>query len=112
MQPTKEQKNKDEIITFLNHNAIPLQNARGYNKFEIAYFIGEKREFLEKTPVIFNIIDEDDINIHLTEINDIVFKTVFKASEQNFKFDEDFETLSVTNDDGYKVVISSIYLDY
>ena len=118
MSLTKEQKNKDEITTFLNYNNIDINNAMGYNKFETTYYVGNTRMFREEMPVIFNIVGTNDVNMLLPEINDIEFETEFKITEEVFHFDEDYETLIITSpnstkhNEDYKIVISSIYLDF
>ena len=117
MQDTKEQKNKNEIDTFLEHNGIEPHLGMCYNKFETAYYVGDSRIFLEPTPIGFNTIGTSDINVSLHEINNIEFETEFKISEQDYIFDEEYETLTITgnnttkHNEDYKIVISSIYLD-
>lgn len=112
MLSTKETKNKDEIITFLKSNGIHIQSSTGYNKFETAYYINDSRKFFEETPIIFNISADNNLFVSLPEINDIEFKTTLKLSEQNFKFDEEHETLTIRGEEDYQIVINSIYLDF
>lgn len=118
MQLTKEEINKNAVTTFLAYNNIEPNNAMAYNKFETAYYVDESRIFREETSVIFNIIKESDIDIILPEINNIEFKTTFKTTEQNFHFNEEGETLTITTDEStkhnqkYKIILSSIYLDF
>lgn len=118
MPLTKEQKNKDAIEIFLQFNNIESKNAMGYNKFETTYYVGGERIFREKMPVIFNILDTSDVNVFLPEVNDIEFEMSHTITKQNFHFDEEYETLTITGEDTtkhnqeYKIVISSIYLDF
>lgn len=118
MPNTKEQMNKNEINKFLQNNAIDPQKAMGYNKFETAYHVGDNRLFREETPIIINIVNTSDINVFIPEINDIEFETTFKTTEQDFKYDEDHETLTIIgnesqkHNENYKIVISSIYLEF
>lgn len=119
MSLTNEKKNKEEIITFLKHNNIDPDNATGYNNnFDTAYYVGDKRKFREDTPVGFSTDDASYSNVSLHDINSIEFETTFKASEQEFKFDEEYETLTITGNNSsihgsdYKIVIGSIYLDF
>ena len=118
MALTKEEKNKNEINTFLKHNGIDPHNATGYNnKFETRYYVGDSRKFAEEATIGFNAVGTSDINVSLHDINDIEFETEFKITEQTFNFDEEYETLTIIGNDSkkhngeYKVVISSIYLD-
>ena len=118
MSFTKEEKNKEEMSAFLAYNSIDPQSAMGYNKFETTYYVGENRIFREETPIIFNILGRSDIDVLLPEINAIEFETELKIAEQNFHFNEEDETLSIFSDEstkhneGYKIVISSVYLDF
>ena len=119
MPLTKEEKNKAEINTFLEYNNIDPHNAMGYNnKFETTYYVGENRMFREETPIGFDIVSEGNNKASLHDINDIEFATSFKTVLDDFSFDEDHETLTISGNDptkhnkGYKVVISSIYLDF
>jgi len=116
---TKEEKNKDAILTFLKNNDINPNDAMGYNnKFETRYYVGDSRRFAEETRIGFNIVDTSDINVSLHEINDIEYETGFKVSEQMFNYDEDNETLTIIgnaskkHNEAYKIVINSIYLDF
>ncbi len=119
MALTKEEKNKEEINTFLKNNDIDPNNAMGYdNKFEIRYYIDDSRRFSEETRIGFNTLASSYINVSLYEINDIEYETQFKITEQTFSFDDVHETLTIVGTGSkkhsgeYKVVISSIYLDY
>lgn len=119
MALTKEQKNKEEIHTFLENNGIDPNEAMGYNnKFATAYYVGDSKKFSEETRIGFNIVGTSDINVSLHEINDIEYETAFKITEQTFSYDEDHETLSIIgnnskkHDGEYKIVINSIYLDF
>ena len=118
MSLTKEEKNKEAISTFLAYNNISPQSAMGYNKFETTYYVGKNRIFREETPIVFNILGENDINVLLPEINGIEFEAELKSSEQSFHFNEEDETLTIMSDDStkhnesYTIVISSIYLDF
>ncbi|MDQ7043332.1 MAG: hypothetical protein Q9M34_07340 [Sulfurimonas sp.] len=118
MPLTKEQKNKEQISTFLAYNNISPEGAMGFNKFEIAYHVGENRLFREETPVIFNILGTSEINMLLPEINDIEFETQAKISQHDFHFNDDDETLTITSNEStkhneeYKIVIHSLYLDF
>jgi len=119
MALTKEEKNTDEILTFLKNNDIDPNDAMGYNnKFEVRYYVGDSRKFAEETRIGFNIVGTGDINVSLHEINDIEYETAFKVTEQIFKYDEDNETLTISgsnsnkHNEAYKVVINSIYLDF
>ncbi|WP_373030340.1 hypothetical protein [Sulfurovum sp.] len=118
MALTKEERNREEINTFLKNNDISPNTAMGYdNKFETRYYVGDNRKFAEETRIGFNIIGTSDIHVNLHEINDIEFETAFKITEQMFSYDEDNETLTITGDasnkhnEAYKIIISSIYLD-
>jgi len=119
MALTKEEKNKDAIHTFLKNNDIDPNDAMGYNnKFETAYYVGDSRKFAEETRIGFNIVGAGDINVSLHEINDIEYETAFKITEQTFDYDETNETLTIVgnnskkHNEGYKIVINSIYLDF
>ena len=118
MSLTKEEKNKEEIHSFLKNNDIDPNTAMGYdNKFETRYYVGDSRKFAEETRIGFNIVGTSDINVSFHEINDIEFETAVKISEQTFTYDEENETLTITGDtskkhnEAYKIVINSIYLD-
>lgn len=118
MMAIKEE-NKNAIETFLENNSISPEYAMGYNnKFEIRYFVGERRMFSEETTVGFNIMGTSDVNVSLYDINHIEYETSFKITEQTFSYDEVRETLTITGtskktgNDVYKVVINSIYLDF
>lgn len=117
MSLTKEEINKEAISTFLAWNAITPETAMGFHKFEVAYHVGDERIFREMTPVIFNIHTPCDIHVVLPEINDIEFETQLKMTEQNFHFDDDNETLVISDDEStkhnqnYKILIHSLYLD-
>ena len=118
MALTKEEKNRDEIHTFLKNNDIDPNNAMGYNnKFGTAYYVGDSRKFAEETRIGFNIVGTSDINVSLHEINDIEYETAFKITEQMFNYDENNETLTIIGNNSkkhneeYKIVINSIYLD-
>jgi len=118
MAPTKEEKNKEEILTFLKYNDIDPNTAMGYdNKFETRYYVGDSRKFAEETRIGFNIVGTSDINVVFHEINDIEFETEFKITEQTFTYDEVHETLTIIgneskkHNEAYKIIISSIYLD-
>ncbi|MDF1876308.1 hypothetical protein JHD47_00575 [Sulfurimonas sp. SAG-AH-194-L11] len=117
MSLTKEEVNKEAISTFLAWNAITPETAMGFNKFEVAYHVGDSRVFREMTPVIFHIHTPSAINVILPEINDIEFETQFKLSQEDFHFDDDNETLVITSyksekhDQNYKILIHSLYLD-
>lgn len=119
MALTKEQKNKDEINTFLKNNDIDPNNAMGYNnKFGTAYYVGDSKKFAEEATVGFSLDDASNINVSLHDINDIEFETGFKVSEQVFSYNEDNETLTIIGNNSkkhngeYKIVINSIYLDF
>lgn len=119
MALTKEEKNKEQINIFLEYNSIDPDNATGYNNnFGTAYYVGGTRKFAEETPVGFSTASTSYVNVALHDINDIEFETDFKVTEQTFNFDEEFETLTITGNnpnkhkEDYKVVISSIYLDF
>ena len=118
MSFTKEEKNKEEVSAFLANNSISPQNAMGYNKFETTYYVGNSRIFREETPIIFNIVNASDIHVLLPEINGIEFESELNIREQNFHFNEEDETLTIMSDDStkhnesYRIVISSIYLDF
>lgn len=118
MALTKEEKNRDEIHTFLKNNDIDLNDAMGFkNKFETAYYVGDSRKFSEETRIGFNIVGTSDINVSLHEINDIEYETAFKITDQMFNYDDSNETLSIIgnnskkHNEAYKVIINSIYLD-
>ena len=118
MALTKEDKNKEEINSFLKNNDIDPNTAMGYdNKFETRYYVGDSRKFAEETRIGFNIVGTSDINVSFHEINDIEFETTFKITEQMFNYDENNETLTITgsnsnkHNEAYKIVINSIYLD-
>lgn len=117
MALTKEEKNRDEINTFLKNNDIDPQNAMDFeNKYGTAYYVGESRKFAEETRIGFNILGTTDINVTFYEINGIEFETEFKISEQTFSYDENNETLTIIGNNSqkhgeYKIVINSIYLD-
>ena len=118
MALTKEQKNKDEINSFLKNNDIDPQNATGYNnKFGTAYYVGGSRKFAEEATIGFSIDDASNSNVSLHDINDIEFETGFKVTEQIFNYDETNETLTIIGNNSkkhneeYKIVINSIYLD-
>jgi len=117
MSLTKEEINKEAISTFLAWNAITPETAMGFNKFEVAYHVGNDRIFREMTPVIFQIHTPTDINVLLPEINDIEFETQLKMTQQTFHFDDDNETLVITGDtsdkhnQNYKILVHSLYLD-
>ena len=118
MPLTKEEKNKDAIHNFLKNNDIDPSEAMGFNhKFETRYFVGDNRKFDEETRIGFNIVGTSDINVSMHEINDIEFETAFKITEQMFNYDDITETLTITGksskneNEEYKIVINSIYLD-
>ncbi|HIP20082.1 MAG TPA: hypothetical protein EYG70_03055 [Sulfurimonas sp.] len=117
MSLTKEEQNKEAISTFLAWNAITPETAMGFNKFEVAYHVGESRIFREMTPVIFHIDRPSTINVILPEINNIEFETELAISQQTFHFDDDNETLVITDNisdkhnQNYKILIHSLYLD-
>ena len=118
MSLAQEQINKDEIHSFLKNNNIDPRNAMGYNnKFGTRYYVGESRKFAEEATVGFDISDKSDINVSLHDINDIEFETGFKVTEHNFSYDETSEALTITgnnskiHNEGYKVIIESVYLD-
>lgn len=111
MSLTKNELNKEAVMTFLHFNNIEPNNAMAYNKFETAYYEGEHRIFREQTAVIFNTLKSNDMDVILPEVNSVEFQTVFKTAEEDFYFDDDNDTLSITNEE-YKVVISSAYLDF
>lgn len=119
MALTKEEKNKEEINTFLKYNDIDPNNAMGFNnKFETRYYVGDSRKFAEETTIGFNIVGTSDINVSFYDINAIEYETEFKISEQIFNYDEEYETLTIIGNNSkkhneeYKIVISSIYLDF
>jgi len=119
MPLTKEEKNRDEINSFLQNNDIEPQNAMSFdNKFGTAYYVGESRKFAEETRIGFNIVGTSDVNVTLYEINDIEFETGFKVSEEEFSYNDSNETLTIIgnsakkHNEEYKIVINSIYLDF
>lgn len=119
MAVTKEEKNREEIEAFLKNNEIDPNHAMGFeNKFETRYYVGESRKFAEETRIGFNIVGTRDINVSLHEINDIEFQTRFQITQQTFHYDDATETLTIVGQDSknhdqeYKVVISSIYLEF
>jgi len=119
MSSIDQQKNTEAIAAFLDNNSIDPDTAMSNeNKFEVRYFVGEKRMFSEETRVGFNIVEEGGISVYFFEINDIEFETAFKVTEQDFSYDEVMETLSITSsesqkhNEAYKVVINSIYIDF
>ncbi len=117
-QASKEKKIK-EIADFLENNGIDPRSAVEFkHKFETFYYVGGSRRFAEETRIGFNLIVESDIHVSMHEINDIDFETAFSVAKQEFVYDDDKETLTITGTDSskhaepYRIVINSIYLDF
>jgi len=115
----KSQNNTTALVKFLNNNEMDLQASSVLDqKFEVRYFVGERRVFAEDTRVLINVVSEDEVVIVLNEINDVEFVTRFNTSHEDFVYDEVMETLSITGDEpskheqGYKLVINSIYIEF
>lgn len=119
MTKEQEERNQEAIKSFLANNDIDPQVAMGFdNKFEVRYFVGDKRKFAEETTVGFNIIGTSDVNMSFYDINAIEFETAYKISEQTFTYDEVLENLTIIganldkHEGEYKVIINSIYIEF
>ena len=119
MNSSKKESNKEEIISFLQNNGISQESVFDFSKkFEVAYYVGDKRKFYEETTVGFNVVDENTTNVLLVDINSIEFETEFKTTDQLFHYDETNETLAISgtesekHTEAYKIVINSLYLDF